>query len=127
MELAAPDLPFLSQSAEILGSAVTRPHIPLYPRVSQQLQTMLEAALTGRLDPDAAARLAAGLIEAITGLPIVREPAGVTGGDRDGAHYLAAAATADRVAETTTSTDAIPAAAQTTPPATNIAGIPTTT
>ena len=35
MELGAPDLPFLSRSAEILGSAVTRPHIPLCPaRVS---------------------------------------------------------------------------------------------
>ena len=72
VELAAPVLPFLSQSAEILGSAVTRPHIPLYPRVSKQLQTMLEAVLTGRLAPEAAARHAAGLIEAITGLPVVR-------------------------------------------------------
>ena len=66
-----------SPFTEILGSAVTRPHIPLYPRVSKQLQTMLEAVLTGRLDPVAAARLTAGLIEAITGLPIVREPAAV--------------------------------------------------
>jgi multiple sugar transport system substrate-binding protein len=116
VELAAPDLPFLSQSAEILGSAVTRPHIALYPRVSQQLRTMLEAALTGRLDPEAAARLAAGLIEAITGLPL-REPV-------DG--YPVAAATAARVAETTASTDAIAAEAHTMPPATNIAGTPTT-
>jgi multiple sugar transport system substrate-binding protein len=74
VELAAPDLPFLSQSAEILGRAVTRPTIPLYPRVSTQLQAMLEAVLTGRLGPAEAARHAADLIEAITGLPIVREP-----------------------------------------------------
>src|SRR6476620_7106538 len=72
VELAAPGLPFLSQSAEILGSAVARPHIPLYPRVSQQLQTMLEATLTGPLEPEAAAARAAALIEAITGLPVVR-------------------------------------------------------
>lgn len=51
---------------------MTRPKIPLYPRVSLQLQTMLEAALTGRLDPAAAAAHAAELIEAITGLPIAR-------------------------------------------------------
>jgi maltose-binding protein MalE len=93
VELAGPGLPFLAQSADILGSAVARPHIPLYPRVSQQLRTMLEAALTGRLDPEEAARLAAGLIEAITGLPVVHEA---------GDGYLAAAATtAARVAETT--------------------------
>jgi multiple sugar transport system substrate-binding protein len=77
VDLAAPDLPFLSQTAEILSQAVTRPTIPLYPRVSTQLQAMLEAVLTGRLGPAAAAKHAAELIEAITGLPIVREPAPV--------------------------------------------------
>jgi multiple sugar transport system substrate-binding protein len=75
VDLAGPDLRFLSQSAEILGQAVTRPKIPLYPRVSTQLQAMLEAVLTGRLGPADAARHAAELIEAITGLPIVRAPA----------------------------------------------------
>jgi multiple sugar transport system substrate-binding protein len=74
VELAGPRLPFLTQSAEILGQAVTRPQIPLYPRVSTQLQAMLEAVLTGRLDPASATAHAAVLIEAITGLPIVREP-----------------------------------------------------
>ena len=127
VELAAPDLPFLSQSAEILGSAVTRPHIPLYPRVSKQLQTMLEAALTGRLEPEAAAGLAAGLIEAITGLPVVAQPAAQDGATTTG-YSAAATATAARVAETTASiADAVPATAQTMPPATNIAGAPTTT
>jgi maltose-binding protein MalE len=77
VELAAPDLRFLTQSAEILGQAVTRPTIPLYPRVSTQLQVMLEAVLTGRLGPAEAARHAADLIEAITGLPIVRAAAPV--------------------------------------------------
>jgi multiple sugar transport system substrate-binding protein len=71
VRLASPDLGFLSQSAEILEHAVIRPTIPLYPRVSSQLQAMLEAALTGRLEPAEAARHAAVLIEAITGLPIL--------------------------------------------------------
>jgi multiple sugar transport system substrate-binding protein len=77
VDLASPGLPFVSQTAEILSQAVTRPTIPLYPRVSTQLQAMLEAVLTGRLGPAAAAKHAAELIEAITGLPIVREPAPV--------------------------------------------------
>ena len=51
VELAAPRLAFLSRSAEILERAVTRPKIPLYPRVSRQLQTMLEAALTAGSSP----------------------------------------------------------------------------
>jgi maltose-binding protein MalE len=55
--------------------AVTRPQIPLYPQVSRQLQSMLEAVLTGRLAPAQAAAPAAELIEAITGLPIVHERA----------------------------------------------------
>jgi multiple sugar transport system substrate-binding protein len=73
VELAAPHVPFVSESAALLRHAVTRPKIPLYPRVSSQLQAMLEAVLTGRLDAAAAASHGAQLIEAITGLPIVRE------------------------------------------------------
>jgi hypothetical protein len=45
--------------------------MPSYPRVSAQLQTMLEAVLTGRLTPPAAAQRAADMIGAITGLPVV--------------------------------------------------------
>jgi ABC-type glycerol-3-phosphate transport system substrate-binding protein len=121
VELAAPDLPFLSQSAEILGSAVARPHIPLYPRVSKQLQSMLEAVLTGRIAPGAAARHAAGLIEAITGLPLSGARP-----EHDGDRYAALdPARAAPVAETTPSVAPVPAAAQTMPPATNIAGAPT--
>ena len=41
--LAAPDLAFLSQTA-LLDHAVTRPSTPLYPRVSAQLQAMLEGS-----------------------------------------------------------------------------------
>jgi ABC-type glycerol-3-phosphate transport system substrate-binding protein/DNA-binding transcriptional regulator YhcF (GntR family) len=70
--LAAPHVPFVSESAQLLRHAVTRPKIPLYPRVSTQLQAMLEAALTGRLEPRAAASRAAEHIEAITGLRVVR-------------------------------------------------------
>ena len=73
VELAAPHVPFVSASAELLQHAVVRPKIPLYPRVSTQLQAMLEATLTGRLDPGAAAARAAELIEAITGLSVVRD------------------------------------------------------
>ena len=65
--LAAPELAFLSQTADLLDHAVTRPSTPLYPRVSAQLQAMLEAVLTGRLGPAAAAQRAAQLIAAITG------------------------------------------------------------
>jgi multiple sugar transport system substrate-binding protein len=75
--LAAPDLPFLSQTAELLENAVIRPATPLYPRVSVQLQAMLEAALTGRLSPAAAARRTAELVGAITGLPVASETAAI--------------------------------------------------
>jgi multiple sugar transport system substrate-binding protein len=74
--LAGPALPFLSQTAEMLEHAVTRPSTPLYPRVSAQLQGMLEAVLTGRLGPAVAAQRTAELIAAITGLPVEHEPAG---------------------------------------------------
>jgi multiple sugar transport system substrate-binding protein len=82
--LAAPSPPFLSQTAAMLESAAIRPSTPLYPRVSAQLQAMLEAALTGRLGAAAAARRTAELIGAITGLPVLHEvdpapPAAVAG------------------------------------------------
>jgi multiple sugar transport system substrate-binding protein len=72
--LAAPTPPFLSQTAELLERAEIRPATPLYPRVSAQLQAMLEAALTGRVGAAAAARRTAELIAAITGLPVAHEP-----------------------------------------------------
>ena len=71
--LAVPSPPFLSQTAEMLERAAIRPSTPLYPRVSAQLQAMLEAALTGRLGAAAAARRTAELIGAITGLPVLHE------------------------------------------------------
>lgn len=73
VELVASDLPFLSEIAEIIELAVARPWMPSYPRVSVQLQTMLEAVLTGRLSPTAAAQRGAEMVGAITGLPLVHE------------------------------------------------------
>lgn len=67
---AAPDLPFVSLTAELFDRAVTRPSLPLYPRVSAQLQATLEAVLTGRVGATTAVRRAAELIAAITGLPV---------------------------------------------------------
>jgi ABC-type glycerol-3-phosphate transport system substrate-binding protein/DNA-binding transcriptional regulator YhcF (GntR family) len=74
IELVAPDLPFLSRTAELLEGAASRPWMPSYPRVSAQLQAMLEAVLTGRLGPSAAAQRTADMIGAITGRPVVLEP-----------------------------------------------------
>jgi multiple sugar transport system substrate-binding protein len=71
--LAAPSPPFLSQTVGLLERAAIRPSTPLYPRVSAQLQAMLEATLTGRLGAAAAARRTSELIGAITGLPVSHE------------------------------------------------------
>jgi multiple sugar transport system substrate-binding protein len=73
---AALSSPFLSLTAELLGHAVTRPATPSYPRVSAQLQAMLEAVLTNRLTPASAAHRTADIIGAITGLPVVHDGAG---------------------------------------------------
>lgn len=73
IELARAHSPFLSLAAEILEGAVARPATPAYSRVSAQLQAMLEAVLTGRLSPGAAARRTAETIAAITGLPVVHD------------------------------------------------------
>jgi ABC-type glycerol-3-phosphate transport system substrate-binding protein/DNA-binding transcriptional regulator YhcF (GntR family) len=71
IELVAPDVPFLSRTAELLEDATSRPWLPSYPRVSAQLQAMLEAVLTGRLGPTAAAQRTADMTAAITGRPVV--------------------------------------------------------
>jgi multiple sugar transport system substrate-binding protein len=73
VELATPTLPFLAQTSEMLERSAIRPQTPLYPRVSAQLQAMLDAVLTGRLGPAAAARHTAEMIGAITGLPVAHE------------------------------------------------------
>jgi ABC-type glycerol-3-phosphate transport system substrate-binding protein/DNA-binding transcriptional regulator YhcF (GntR family) len=73
VRLAGPSPQFLAQTVDMLERAALRPPTPLYPRVSAQLQSMLEATLTGRLGAAAAARRTAELIGAITGLPVVSE------------------------------------------------------
>lgn len=65
--LATPHLPSLAQTAAMFETAVNQPSTPSYPRVSVQLQTMLEAVLTGRLGPTVAAQKAGEAIRAITG------------------------------------------------------------
>jgi ABC-type glycerol-3-phosphate transport system substrate-binding protein/DNA-binding transcriptional regulator YhcF (GntR family) len=65
--LTAPRIPFVAQAAKMFNTAVNQPATPSYPRVSIQLQGMLEAVLTGRLGATAAARQAGELITAITG------------------------------------------------------------
>lgn len=71
VSLVSEELPFVAQTAEILERAVPRPWMPSYPRVSSQLQAMLEAVLTGRLSAPAAASRTADMIGAITGLPVL--------------------------------------------------------
>jgi multiple sugar transport system substrate-binding protein len=76
---SAVDSAFGELVVDMLGRAVTRPATPAYPRVSAQLQAMLEAVLTGRLSPAAAAARTAEMIGAITGLPVLREHAVAVG------------------------------------------------
>jgi multiple sugar transport system substrate-binding protein len=72
VELVASESPFLMATAGMLASAAVRPNIPAYPRVSAQLQAMLEAVLTAQLTPAAAIAHAADMISAVTGLPVTR-------------------------------------------------------
>jgi hypothetical protein len=76
LALAGPDLPFLWHATEIIERAVTRPWLPLYSRVSTQLQAMLETVLTGSAGPVVATQHTAAMIAAITGLPTVKAIAG---------------------------------------------------
>jgi multiple sugar transport system substrate-binding protein len=69
LELVAAESPFLAATAALLPSAVVRPRIAAWPRISAQLQAMLEAVLTHRLTADAAVAHAADMIGAVTGLP----------------------------------------------------------
>lgn len=67
---AAQESEFLTVTAAMLDYAVVRPASRTYPRVSAQLQAMLEAVMIDRLDPATAATLAAETIAAITGFPV---------------------------------------------------------
>ena len=69
VRLVAHDYPLLADTAAMLPSAVLRPAIPTYPRISEQLQAMLESVLVGRRDPRGAVAHTAELVAAITGFP----------------------------------------------------------
>jgi multiple sugar transport system substrate-binding protein len=73
ISLVAPKLPVMARASDMLQCAAIRPQTPLYPRVSAQLQAMLDAVLTGRLGPAAAVRHTAQMIGAITGLPVAHD------------------------------------------------------
>lgn len=69
VERASAGSAFLCATGALLEQAVVRPAAAQYARVSAQLQAMVEAVLTGRLQPEAASARTAELISAITGLP----------------------------------------------------------
>jgi ABC-type glycerol-3-phosphate transport system substrate-binding protein len=64
------DSSFLSQTAELLAEARTRPSLPAYDRISAQFQEMVELCLTRKLPIDAAVRRAAERIGGVTGFPL---------------------------------------------------------
>lgn len=74
VSLVAADVPFLADTAAMLEHALVRPAIPSYPRVSAQLQAMLESVIVGRHGPAEAAARAAELVSAITGWPVRSRP-----------------------------------------------------
>jgi multiple sugar transport system substrate-binding protein len=71
LHLLDPVPPFVAETARLFSTAVNRPQIPEYPLVSAQLQTMVEAVITGTLRPAAAVERTADIIGAITGLPVM--------------------------------------------------------
>lgn len=73
--LVSAESEFLRETAAMAEGAVARPVTRTYPRVSTQIQAMIEAVVVGRLEPAAAANRAAELVAAITGLPIGRAQA----------------------------------------------------
>lgn len=77
LKAVADELPFLAEAGGILERAVTRPWIPLYSRVSTQLQSMLETVLTGQVGPAPAAQRTAELIAAIADLATIDARHGV--------------------------------------------------
>lgn len=71
IERIAPSSQFVATTAELLATAEMRPSLSTYGIVTVQLQAMLEAVLTDRLRPAAAAERTAEIIGAITGLEVV--------------------------------------------------------
>jgi multiple sugar transport system substrate-binding protein len=73
VRLAEGGFGFVAETAEFLERAITRPATPDYPRVSVQLQAMLERVLTGGVPAAAAAKHTAELVSAVTGLPVAAQ------------------------------------------------------
>lgn len=61
---------FLARAAPLLEIARSRPAIPEFARVSEQIQALVEDCLTGRRSVEEAVPRTAELIAAITGLPL---------------------------------------------------------
>src|SRR4029450_9975403 len=61
----AGDSPLAGSAGDLLQHAAVRPATPAYARLSVQLQAMLEAVLTGRLEPPAAAAPGAEPVRAV--------------------------------------------------------------
>jgi multiple sugar transport system substrate-binding protein len=61
---------FLRTTAAMLDGALVRPATRTYPRVSAQLQAMVEGVVVGRVQPATAAQRTAELLAAVTGLPL---------------------------------------------------------
>jgi maltose-binding protein MalE len=70
IDLVAAESPLVEEAAALFETAVIRPGIPDYHLVSTQLQNMLEAVLTGRHGPAAAAERTAEIVAAITALEV---------------------------------------------------------
>ncbi len=70
IELLGGDVGFMAATVRMLEEATIRPRTHSYHLVSAQLQTMLEAVITGRLGPAAATERTAEMIGAITGHPV---------------------------------------------------------
>jgi multiple sugar transport system substrate-binding protein len=70
IRMVTPHSPFVATTAKLFETAVTRPITPVYHLVSAQIQLMVEAVITGRLRPAAAAERTAEIIGAITDLPV---------------------------------------------------------
>ena len=70
IDLAATHEPFLQTTGSMLDAAMVRPATAGYPRVSAQIQAMLEAVILHQLTPTAAVARTAEHIAAITGLPV---------------------------------------------------------
>jgi ABC-type glycerol-3-phosphate transport system substrate-binding protein len=68
-DMAARGSEFLELTGALLDGAVVRPGTATYPRVSAQLQSMVESVVVGRLEPAVAAGHTSDLICAITGMP----------------------------------------------------------